>query len=111
MITVTVNKTHGAQTVRASISAPSIEEAVRIAGDGARLEFPIDGDLFFAPQEGYPVAKEGTDDASTGRRQPTRRASQPLWGLLGEVRRDALPARTFGARRRVAGWAAWATSS
>jgi hypothetical protein len=65
MITVTVNKTHGTQTVRASISAPSIEEAVRIAGDGAHLEFPIDGELFFSPQEGDPVAKEGTDDAST----------------------------------------------
>ena len=64
MITVTVNKTHGAQTVRANISAPSIEEAVRIAGEGARLEFPIDGKLFFAPQEGYPVAKEGTDYVS-----------------------------------------------
>jgi hypothetical protein len=64
MITVTVNKTHGAQTVRARISAPSIEEAVRIAGEGASLEFPIDGKLFFAPQEGYPVAKEGTDYVS-----------------------------------------------
>ena len=64
MITVTVNKTHGAQTVRASISAPSIEEAVRSAGEGARLEFPIDGELFFDPQQGYPVAKEGTDYAS-----------------------------------------------
>ena len=65
MITVTVNRTHGAQTVRARISAPSIEEAVRIAGEGARLEVPIDGKLFFAPQEGYPVAKEGAGHAST----------------------------------------------
>ena len=65
MITVTVNKTHGAQTARASISAPSSAEAVRIAGEGARLEFPIDAELFFAPQRGYPVAKEGTDYAST----------------------------------------------
>ena len=64
MITVTVYKTHGAQTVRANISAPSIEEAVRIAGEGARLELPIDGELFFAPQRGYPVAKDGTDYAS-----------------------------------------------
>jgi hypothetical protein len=65
MITVTVNKTHGAQTVRASISAPSIEEAVRIAGEDARLEFPIDGELFFTPQKGYPVANDGTDYAPT----------------------------------------------
>ena len=65
MITVTVYKTHGAQTVRASISAPSIEEAVRSAGEGARLEFPIDGELFFAPQRGYPVANDGTDYDST----------------------------------------------
>jgi hypothetical protein len=65
MITVTVYKTQGAQTVRASISAASIEEAVRIAGEGARLEVPIDGKLFFAPQQSHPVAKDGTDDAST----------------------------------------------
>ena len=65
MITVTGYKTQGAQTVRASISAASIEEAVRIAGEGARLEVPIDGKLFFAPQQSHPVAKDGTDDAST----------------------------------------------
>ena len=64
MITVIVKKTHGAETVRASISAPSIEEAVRIAGEGTHVEFPIDEELFFAPQRGYPVAKEGTDYAS-----------------------------------------------
>lgn len=49
MVTVTVKKTRGAKTARTSISAPSIEEAVRIAGEGAHLEFPIDGGLFFAP--------------------------------------------------------------
>ena len=65
MITVTVNKTHGAQTVRTSISAPTIEEAVRIAGEGANLELPIDGELFFAPQRGYSVAKDSTDYASS----------------------------------------------
>ena len=64
IITVIVKKTHGAKTVRTSISAPSIEEAVRIAGEGTRLEFPIDEELFFAAQRGYPVAKEGTDYAS-----------------------------------------------
>lgn len=65
MITVTVEKTHGAATVRASISAPTIEEAVRIGGEGARLEFPVDGELFFAPRRGFLAAKgEGTDHAS-----------------------------------------------
>jgi hypothetical protein len=72
MITVTVYKTQGVQTVRASIGAPTIEEAVRIAGEGARLELPIDGELFFAPQQGHPVAKDGLDDP--------RRDGGRLWG-------------------------------
>ena len=37
---------------------------MRSAGEGTRVEFPIDEELFFAAQRGYPVAKEGTDYAS-----------------------------------------------
>src|SRR5215203_2066144 len=107
MITVTVYKTQGAQTVRASISAPTIEEAVRIAGEGARLELPIDGELFFAPQQAPPVAKGGTDDASTtldGMEAACGGASRPLGGPLGGARREVLPAGTSGAGRRLAGY-------
>ena len=56
MITVTVEKRYGAATVRAKVSAPTIERAVEIAGEGARLVLPIKGETFFAP-----VEKEGID--------------------------------------------------
>jgi len=59
MITVTVQKNYGASgatQVRAMISAPTIERAVEIAGPGARVEFPIDTETFFAT-----VANEGID--------------------------------------------------
>ena len=59
MITVTVEKrygTNGDTKVRAKISAPTIERAVEIAGEGARLVLPIEGGTFFAP-----VEKEGID--------------------------------------------------
>ena len=61
MITVTVEKRYGGNgdtKVRATISAPTIERAVEIAGGspGARLVLPIKGETFFAP-----VEKEGID--------------------------------------------------
>ncbi len=59
MITVTVEKRYGAATVRARVSAPTIGEAVEKLGPGARVEFPIDGETFFAL-----VAEEGIDFAS-----------------------------------------------
>ena len=89
MITVTVNKTHGAKTVRTSISAPSIEEAVRIAGEGATLEFPIDAELFFAPQRGHPVAKDGTDYAFTTLDGAEAACGAGLPTLGGTARRSA----------------------
>jgi hypothetical protein len=54
MICVTVEIHEGAVTHRARISAPSIEQALRIAGEGkpgrrVRLVFPIDPDVFFVP--------------------------------------------------------------
>ena len=51
MITVTIEKRYGAATVRAKVSAPTIERAVEMAGEGARLVLPIDGGTFFAPVE------------------------------------------------------------
>ena len=56
MITVTVEKRYGRgghTTVRSRISAPSIGEALRIAGQGASVVFPIDAETFFA---GTPLA-------------------------------------------------------
>ncbi|MBA3390267.1 MAG: hypothetical protein H0U02_13035 [Rubrobacter sp.] len=49
MVTVTMKKSYGATTLRAKVSAPTIERAVEIAGPGARVEFPIDTETFFAP--------------------------------------------------------------
>ena len=59
MITVTVEKQYGASgatTLRARVSAPTIERAVELAGENSRVEFPIEGETFFCP-----VAKEGVD--------------------------------------------------
>jgi hypothetical protein len=54
MICVTVEIREGDLTHRARVTAPSIERALRTAGDGmpgrrARLVFPIDPEAFFAP--------------------------------------------------------------
>ena len=49
MITVTIEKRYGAATVRAKVSASTIEWAVTMAGEGARLVLPIEGETFFAP--------------------------------------------------------------
>jgi len=64
MITVTVTKKYGAATVRARVSAPTIEEVVAIAGPNARVEFPIDGETFFAP-----VTEQGIDFAAMSTRE------------------------------------------
>ena len=52
MITVTVEKRYGAggaTTIRARITAPTIERAVELAGPNSRVVFPIDANAFFAP--------------------------------------------------------------
>lgn len=59
MITVTVEKRYGAATVRARVSAPTIERALELAGPNARVQFPIDGEAFFAD-----VTEEGIDFGS-----------------------------------------------
>jgi hypothetical protein len=61
MICVTVEICEGAVTHRARVTAPSIERALRIAGDGksgrrVRLVFPIDPEVFFVP--GYHDRRE-----------------------------------------------------
>ncbi len=66
MITVTVEKRYGAATVRARVSAPTIERAVQLAGPSARVVFPIDGETFFAlvgnPGEGIDFASLSLDE-------------------------------------------------
>ena len=47
--------------MRARISAPTIQRAVELAGEGARLVLPIEGETFFAARRGYPVEREGID--------------------------------------------------
>ena len=61
MVTVTVEKKYGAATLRARVSAATIERAVELAGENSRVEFPIEGETFFATQRGYPVGREGVD--------------------------------------------------
>jgi hypothetical protein len=54
MIRVTVEVREGALTYRVRVTAPSIDRAIKITGDGkpgrrVRLLFPIDPDVFFVP--------------------------------------------------------------
>jgi hypothetical protein len=56
MIRVTVEIRKGALTNWVRVTAPSIERALEIAGDGmpgwqVRLLFPIDPEAFFAPED------------------------------------------------------------
>ena len=60
MIAVTVEKSYGTMTARWRVRAASIERALRLAGEGARVVFPIEAELFFA----VPDAQEGIDELS-----------------------------------------------
>jgi hypothetical protein len=60
MITIRVEKRRGNATVRFWVTAPSIERALEIAGEGARVLFPIDGEKFFA-DEAHASTREGTN--------------------------------------------------
>lgn len=55
MIRVSVEIREGALTRRVRITAPSIKQALKMAGEGkpgrrARLVFPIDPEAFFVPE-------------------------------------------------------------
>ena len=60
MIAVTLQKTYGTMTARVRVRAASIQRALRLAGEGARVVFPIDAQLFFAEQD----AQEGIEEIS-----------------------------------------------
>jgi hypothetical protein len=54
MVRVTVDVHDGALTYRVRVTAPSIERALKIVGEGkparrVRLLFPIDPEVFFVP--------------------------------------------------------------
>ena len=61
MIAVTVEKNYGTATARALVKAASIEWALRLAGEDARIVFPIDAELFFAAED----TQEGIEEHST----------------------------------------------
>ena len=48
MITIHVKKRYGSSTVCCSVTASSVDQALKLAGEGARVVFPIDGEAFFA---------------------------------------------------------------
>lgn len=60
MIKVTVERRYGAVTVRSRVTAPSIERALEIAGEGAILVLPIEPDAFFQ----MPGAPQGVEKLS-----------------------------------------------
>ena len=62
MITLRVEKRYGNTLVRSRVTARSIEGALELAGEGAKVVFPIDGAAFFAPAEEDPRATRGPDD-------------------------------------------------
>ena len=49
MVRITVKKRYGAATVRAAISAPTVERALERAGEGATLLLPPPGGAENAP--------------------------------------------------------------
>jgi hypothetical protein len=51
MIAVTVEKNYGTATARVLVKAASIERALRLAGEDARIVFSIDTELFFAAED------------------------------------------------------------
>lgn len=58
MITVTIVKSYGPAIVRTRVTATSIERALQLAGEGARVEFPIDPEAFFAPADSAESVEE-----------------------------------------------------
>jgi hypothetical protein len=60
MIAVTMEKSYGTATARVRVRAASIERALRLAGEDARVVFPIEGEMFFAAQD----TQEGIEELS-----------------------------------------------
>jgi hypothetical protein len=60
MIAVTVQRSYGTATARVRVRAASIERALHLAGEGSRVVFPIEAELFFAA----PDTQEGIEELS-----------------------------------------------
>ena len=60
MIAVTLQKSYGTMTARWRVRAASIEQALSLAGEDARVVFPIEAELFFAA----PDTQEGIEELS-----------------------------------------------
>ena len=58
MIAVTVEKWYGTATARVRMRAVSIERALRLAGEDARVVLPIDAEQFFVAED----AQEGIEE-------------------------------------------------
>ena len=58
MIAVTLEKSYGTATVRVRVRAASIVRALSLAGEDARVVFPIEAELFFAA----PDTPEGIEE-------------------------------------------------
>jgi hypothetical protein len=52
MITIHLEKHYGSSTIRSCVRAPSIEQALLVAGEGARVVFPIDAERYFGLRHG-----------------------------------------------------------
>lgn len=85
MVTVTVEKRRGAAVVRARVTAASVERAVRLCGEGARLVFPIDADEFFTDRN----ATERANSVRRVRAGGVRRNGQREW----RTKSSATPAK------------------
>jgi hypothetical protein len=58
MISIRVEKRYGHVNVHTRVTAPSIERALEVAGEGAKVVFPINGEEFFAFAKGNVSATE-----------------------------------------------------
>jgi len=70
MIAVMVEKSYGTATARVRVRAASIERALRLAGEGARVVFPIEAELYFAAQD----TPEGIEELPQAGNQGVRAA-------------------------------------
>ncbi|MGH3090403.1 MAG: hypothetical protein ACREVJ_03120 [Gammaproteobacteria bacterium] len=64
MITYTVKRRYGTATVRTRVTAPSIEQALELCGEQARIVFPIEPKPFFAPKGAAEVAEPTAQTAA-----------------------------------------------
>ena len=58
MISIRVVKRYGAVNVHSRVTAPSIERALEVAGEDAKVLFPIEGEEFFVFAKGNVSATE-----------------------------------------------------